>query len=196
MPGSLKVGALRKLDAKCTHYLHNVLRLKQGDTFVVFNGEGGEYSAKLVDVSRNSSCAEINQWNPRSVESSIKTALGIGISRGERMDFIVQKSVELGVAVIIPLFTEYLTTRLTEKRTTQKYIHWNKIAQSACEQSGRNFVPKICPPDTLRNWVVGAKGLKLVFDPFANTSLSQVEFKHSTWLNDVAWEGIQLAVAA
>ena len=180
MPGSVEVGALRKLDAKRTHYLRHVLRLKQGDTFVVFNGEGGEFSAKLIELSRHSSYAEINEWNPRSAESSVKTELGIGMSRGERMDFIVQKSVELGVGVIMPLFTEHSMTRLTEKRTTQKCIHWNKIVQSACEQSGRNIVPKVSLPDTLRNWVDGAKGLKLLFDPFANTSLSQVEFKHST----------------
>lgn len=130
-----------------------VLRLSDGDTITLFNGSGDDFSATLTNVSKKSAQAVITAINPINNESPLTLHLGQGISRGDRMDFTLQKSVELGVSVITPLFTERCGVKLTGDRLTKKLEQWQKIVIAACEQSGRSKVPEVMAPITLTQWL-------------------------------------------
>ena len=137
-----------ELPASLVNYIANVLRLKPGDTIVLFNGRSdndqsgkdqlGEFSATLTDVSRRKVQVQLEQFIEKDIESPLKIHLFQGISRSERMDFSIQKSVELGVSEITPVFTQRSNSRkLKAKQLSKKQQHWQAVADSACEQSGR-----------------------------------------------------------
>ncbi|HYE36710.1 16S rRNA (uracil(1498)-N(3))-methyltransferase [Methylocaldum sp.] len=165
LPRTLEEGAVLRLDEESAHYLRTVLRLKKGTDLTVFNGDGSEYSARVSDIVRDEVRLEIGDRRNREVESSLITHLGLGISRGERMDLAIQKAVELGVTRITPLFTEHCVVRLDEARRGNRHQHWQKVARSACEQCGRNRVPEVEEPAELEDWIAGREGLRLFFDP-------------------------------
>lgn len=170
--GDLVSGQNVLLDLDRSHYILDVLRLKTGDSLILFNGRGEEFQAKLIGIKRK--LAEVNIENivENSTESNLKIHLGQGISRGERMDYAIQKAVELGVAEITPIITERCNVKLDVERSQKRLIHWQKIAISACEQSGRSKIPKIHPPQELSQWIRTATGLLLVCDPQAKSALS------------------------
>jgi len=174
LPLPLHTGTLVLLDDDSAHYLRTVLRLKQGDELVVFDGEGGEFPAVLREVHRDSVRIQLGEPVQRDVESTLATHLGLGVSRGERMDWAIQKAVELGVSAITPLFTEHCVVRLDEARKAQRRQHWQRIAQSACEQCGRNRLPEIHEPTTLQNWVVRREGLRLFLHPEGGRNLREL----------------------
>lgn len=150
------------LPAEAVHYVLRVLRLHDGAPIVIFNGEGGEYHG-FVSHRKNAAVVLLNQYVPREIESPLAVHLGQGISRGEKMDYVVQKAVELGVAELTPLITERCGVKLTGDRRDKRIQHWQKIAESACEQSGRNRVPIIHPPQDIQAWLVARnESLKLV----------------------------------
>lgn len=130
-----------------------VLRLSDGDNITLFNGSGDDFSATLTNVSKKSAQAVITAIKPVNNESPLTLHLGQGISRGDRMDFTLQKSVELGVSAITPLFTERCGVKLTGDRLTKKLEQWQKIVIAACEQSGRSKVPEVMAPMTLNQWL-------------------------------------------
>jgi 16S rRNA (uracil1498-N3)-methyltransferase len=171
LPLPLQRGDLVRLDEETAHYVRTVLRLQQDADVTVFNGRGGEFAASLVEVSRHAIGLEIGEWRARDVESPIAIHLGLGIARGERMDWAVQKSVELGVARITPLITERTVVQLKGERRVHRRLHWQKIAQSACEQCGRTLLPEIEDALSLDDWVKIGQGLKLFLDPDASQSL-------------------------
>lgn len=175
LPLPLARGARIELSGESCHYVRDVLRLKQGASVVVFNGEGGEYAAVLTEVNRKSVIVEIGAWNPREAESPLRIELGLAVSRGERMDFAVQKAVELGVHTIAPLLSERCAAQLKGERKEQKREHWRKIARSAAEQCGRNRVPEIAAPEHLMDWLVARKGLKIFLDPHGENSLDRLK---------------------
>lgn len=175
LPLPLATGARIELAGESGHYVRDVLRLKQGASVVVFNGEGGEYTAVLTEVSRKSVTAEIGAWNRREAESPLCIELGLAVSRGERMDFAVQKAVELGVHTITPLLSERCAVQIKSERKEQKREHWRKIARSAAEQCGRNRVPEIAAPEHLMDWLVARKGLKIFLDPHGENSLDRLK---------------------
>lgn len=162
---TLAEGVRLRLDEESGHYLKTVLRLKRGFDLTVFNGEGGEYAAKVAEAGRDGVWLDIGARRDRAAESPLVTQLGLGISRGERMDLAIQKAVELGVSRITPLFTEHCVVRLDEARAGNRRLHWQKVARSACEQCGRNRVPEVAEPVELADWIVGQAGLRLFFDP-------------------------------
>jgi 16S rRNA (uracil1498-N3)-methyltransferase len=168
---ALREGETVRLDEEAAHYLRDVLRLKRGHELTVFNGGGGEYAGRVAEAGRNGVWIELGEHRARDAESPLVTHLGLGISRGERMDLIVQKAVELGVTRITPLFTEHCVVRLDESRVYTRLQHWRKVARGACEQCGRNVVPKIDEPVELDRWMVEREGLRLFFDPRGGTSL-------------------------
>jgi 16S rRNA (uracil1498-N3)-methyltransferase len=174
LPQTLEEGAVLRLDEESAHYLRTVLRLKRGADLTVFNGDGREYSARVSAIGRDEVHVEIGDGRSREVESPLTTHLGLGISRGERMDLAIQKSVELGVSRITPLFTEHCVVRLDEARRGSRRQHWRKVARSACEQCGRNRVPEIEESIELRDWVVGREGLRLFFDPQGGVGLKDL----------------------
>lgn len=149
-------------------HLVRVLRCKPGDPLVVFNGKGGEYSARIENIEKKAVSVEIENYSERTTESPLQIHLGQGISRGERMDFVIQKSVELGVHKITPLFTERCGVKISAERLSKRIQHWQSVAISACEQSGRCLVPHIMPPKTPSAWMSEPHETGFVCDTDAN----------------------------
>ena len=164
-----------RLDEDSAHYLRTVLRLKKAQSITLFNGKGGEYQGQAVEVSRKRVLIELLSFADRSVESGLQVILGLGVSRGDRMDFAVQKSVELGVAQIAPLQTERCVVHLTAEKGQNKVRHWQKIAQHATEQSGRTIRPEVSEVQLIDNWINQQAGLKLFLDPFAPQTLRELQ---------------------
>lgn len=175
LPVLLNVGQQLTLDDDSAHYLRTVLRLKQDAEIVLFNGKGGEYLAGLAEVSRKSVRVNIREWLERNVESSLTVVLGLGISRGDRMDWAIQKSVELGVNTIAPLITSRCNVQVKGEKEAQKLGHWQKIAQHASEQSGRTEVPPLNPIAELGEWALTQQGLKIFLDPYSELTLKQLQ---------------------
>lgn len=171
-PISLNSGQTVELDAQATVHLTKVLRLRVGDALVVFNGEGGEYAARVDAVGRRSASIVLGEFVDGGVESPLPVVLLQGVSRGERMDYTVQKAVELGVSRIVPVITERTTVNLKGERQEKRRAHWQAVVNSACEQSGRNRVPEVAAvtPFTVALAEVDAS-LKLVLHHRAQTSL-------------------------
>lgn len=164
-PGNLNSGVTVLLDQNASHHLLQVLRKKSGDRFIVFNGENGEFDAVLVSEHKKTACVEIGAFHPTQTESALKIHLGQAISRGERMDYSIQKSVELGVSEITPLFTEYCQVQLSANRIEKRVAHWQAIALSASEQSGRCSVPTVHLPISFEQWITQNHALKIICCP-------------------------------
>lgn len=155
------------------HYIGRVLRHAVGDAVQLFDGSGVEYRGSLIEVSKKAVRVELRESLPGLAESPLRIHLGQGLSRGERMDWAIQKATELGVTEITPLLTERCEVRLKDERADKRLAHWRQVAISACEQCGRSVVPVIHPPQTLSEWQAGiAAELKLVLHPVA-TPLEQ-----------------------
>ncbi len=168
-----------KLSDDAFGHIVRVLRLAEGDIITLFNGnEAFQYSAKLVAVQKKHASVEIISQEAINNESPVNIHLGQGISRGDRMDFTLQKSVELGVNKITPLFTERCGVKLSAERLSKKRQQWQKIVISACEQSGRCFVPEVTQPMFLQDWLdEQTKALKLNLHPKAEHSIMTLPFK-------------------
>lgn len=163
-----------KTDDAVAHYVRDVLRLRKGDTVCIFDGQGGEYQASVLEVHRHGLKLAVGDWREQLSESVLHTELGLGISRSERMDYAIQKAVELGVSRIVPLETERTVVRLSDERREQRRQHWQKIAISACEQSRRCCVPEVAEPVSLEVWLASTSGLRLFCDPRAKQGLAQI----------------------
>lgn len=168
----LSEGETLRLEEESAHYLRTVLRLKKGFQLTVFNGDGHEYAALVTVASREGVWLAIGEGCLRDTESPLYTHLGLGISRGERMDFALQKAVELGVSRITPLLTEHCVVRLDEDKKGNRLHHWQRVIRSACEQSGRNRLPTLDEPLTLDDWLVQPYGVRLFLDPQGTISLN------------------------
>ena len=130
-----------------------VLRLKSDHPVRVFNGKGGQYHATLCDVEKRSASLAISHFEPLHNESPIQVTIGQTLSRGERMDYAIQKSVEAGVYAIQPLFSERCEVKLQDNRAEKRQQHWQQVAISAAEQCGRGVVPIVYPPINLADWL-------------------------------------------
>jgi 16S rRNA (uracil1498-N3)-methyltransferase len=175
VPVQLAQGKQIELDDESAHYVRTVLRLKKDSDIILFNGHGGEHLCIVVEVSRKSVLIDVGQWIERSVESPLQVILGLGISRGDRMDLSVQKAVELGVNQITPLLTERCVVQFKGEKKPQRLLHWQKIVQHAAEQSGRTLLPELFEIEQLNNWIGGQQGLKVFLDPYAETSLAELQ---------------------
>jgi 16S rRNA (uracil1498-N3)-methyltransferase len=173
-PMHLAAGKHIELDDDNGHYVRTVLRLKKDAEIILFNGAGGEYLCTVGEVSRKTVQIAINKWLDRSVESPLLVTLGLGISRGDRMDFSVQKAVELGVNHITPLLTERCVVQFKGEKKPQRLLHWQKIVQHAAEQSGRTTLPELTDIEYLQQWVSKQKGLKVFLDPYAESTLTDI----------------------
>jgi 16S rRNA (uracil1498-N3)-methyltransferase len=167
----LNVGKQIELDEAAAHYVRSVLRLKQADGLILFNGAGGDYVGRLTEVSRKTVRVEIEKFLDRDVESPLNVSLGIGISRGDRMDWAVQKAVELGVNRITPLVTERCVIKFSDEKKQQRLQHWQNIVAHAAEQCGRTRLPELCDIAALPNWCSRQPGLTVFLDPQAEQSL-------------------------
>jgi len=172
-PSSLNNGASIELDENAFSHAVRVLRLKQGDSLILFNGEGGEFEAELSDVQKKRATANIGQFHDKACESPLPIILGQCISRGEKMDYTTQKAVELGVTEIVPLFSERCGVKLNQERQNKRLRHWHSVIISACEQCGRNYIPKLHEAMSLTDWQQQLDAsLKLVLDPTASNTLA------------------------
>jgi len=149
----LAAGTRVTLEGGAASHVARVLRLRVGEALTVFNGSGGEYAASIEQVHGGRVAVTIGE--PRAVEreSPLTLTLAQGVSRGERMDLVVQKATELGVSGIVPLFTERSVVRLGAQQAERKLNHWRAIAIAACEQSGRNRLPNVAPPVSLGDFL-------------------------------------------
>lgn len=155
------------LPETAAHYIGRVLRLSNGSAVQLFDGSGQEYLGELVEVGKKQVRVELRQQLAGLPESPLQIHLGQGLSRGERMDWVIQKATELGVAQITPLISERCEVRLNDERADKRLAHWRQIAISACEQCGRSVVPTIHPPQQLGDWLPVEAELKLVLHPVA-----------------------------
>ncbi|MDO9105521.1 MAG: 16S rRNA (uracil(1498)-N(3))-methyltransferase [Methylovulum sp.] len=163
-----------ELDDDNGHYVRSVLRLKKDDAVILFNGDGGDYACRVDEVSRKTVRIAVGQRQERSVESPLLLSLGLGISRGDRMDISVQKAVELGVQHITPLITERCVVQFKGETKPQRWQHWQKIVQHAAEQSGRTVLPELTAIEPIQSWVSSQQGLRVFLDPYAQTSLAEL----------------------
>jgi 16S rRNA (uracil1498-N3)-methyltransferase len=134
------------LDGAAANHIRRVLRLAPGDALTVFDGRGGEYDARIDGLRKDAVLLAVASHRPIERESPLAITLAQGVSRGERMDLVVQKATELGVRRIVPVLTERTVVRLDAEQSDAKVRHWRAVAVGACEQCGRNAVPEIAPP--------------------------------------------------
>ncbi|WOE79234.1 16S rRNA (uracil(1498)-N(3))-methyltransferase [Pseudomonas protegens] len=150
------------------HYIGRVLRMAEGDALQVFDGSGMEFRGTLVEVGKKRVRVQLDESFAGQDESPLQIHLGQGLSRGERMDWAIQKATELGVSEITPIFSERCEVRLKDERADKRLLHWRQVAISACEQCGRSRVPLIHPPVLLADWIKQTQAdLKLVLHPVA-----------------------------
>ena len=160
----LSVGDTVQLDKPASQHVLNVLRLRVGEEIVLFNGDGGEYRATISGQTKQLAELSIHAFDPIDREPTLAIHLGQCLSRGERMDYAIQKSVEVGVAEITPLLSSRCNVKLADERIEKRLAHWQNIIISACEQSGRTRLPILNPPVELKDWVSRCKGLSFVAD--------------------------------
>ena len=180
-PCSLTVGQHYGLTAAASHHLINVLRLSIGDRLVVFNNTGNEYAAHLVDVNKRTAMVEIKTCDLVDCESPLQITLAHGLARGEKMDLIIQKAVELGVSHFVPLLTQYTNVKLSGDRLTKRHEHWQQVIISASEQCGRNRLMSIVQPMPFLAFITKIKAhditdntVNLLLDPAGQIRLSDL----------------------
>ena len=149
----LEINREVELGQSASRHLSKALRLKEGAAIILFNGEGGQHQANISQISKNAVSALPSEFIETNNESPLEIHLGICVSRGERMDHIIQKSTELGVTEITPLMGERTEVKLNAERQQKKLDHWQQIAISACEQSGRNHIPSINEIQKPEHWL-------------------------------------------
>lgn len=174
-PVTLKIRTSITLDEAATHHLARVLRAKIGEIVIIFNGEGGEYAGVITHIDKKAVTVELQKFIDRDPESALELILVQGISRGEKMDFTIQKAVELGVKQIIPVLTARCNVKLDEERRDKRWQHWQSVAVSACEQSGRTRVPDVLQPQTLATLLANIQAdCKLMLAPRAEKKLREL----------------------
>ena len=139
------------------HYIAKVLRLRPDDYIKLFNGDDGEFSARIVAIDKKTVSAVLEERLESGADPSLAIHLGLGLSRGERMDYAIQKATEAGVTSITPLLTERCELKLKGDRVDKRISHWERVAISACEQSGRCSIPSIANPIALTDWLLAKR---------------------------------------
>lgn len=154
----LAEGAEVTLPEQAGEHVARVLRLGVGDAVVLFDGRGDDYAATLTGIAKRAVSARVEGRREPLPESPLRLTLAQGIARGEKMDLIVQKATELGVARIVPLVSQRTEVRLDAERADKRLAHWRAVVVSACEQSGRARLPQIDAPQTLETWLATLTG--------------------------------------
>ena len=167
----LAAGARIALPEGAAGHLARVLRLGAGDACVLFNGDGRDYDARIVSAGRKAVEVEIEGMREVRNESTLRIVLVQGIARGEKMDLILQKATELGVAGVVPVHGERGEVRLEGERADKRLRHWRSVVASACEQSGRARVPEVAAPRRLADALADLPSTRLLLDPEATQPL-------------------------
>jgi 16S rRNA (uracil1498-N3)-methyltransferase len=177
VPDAIPAHGIFDAPRDAAHHLAHVLRLGEGDLLVVFDGRGLEYAATIERIGKSAVTLRVSEPNAVDRESPLAVTLAQGISSGERMDYTVQKAVELGVTAIQPLASERSIVRLSAERAAKRVAHWQGIVVAACEQSGRNRVPEVLPVASVTGWLaqVPSDALRLTLSPNAESTLHELE---------------------
>ena len=170
---ALSPGAHIELPEPVARHAVRVLRLPPGAPMVLFDGRGGEYLAHIQRIERERVVAELASWQEVERESPLAVTLVQALQAGEKMDFTIQKAVELGVRDIMPVESRRSVLRLSGERAAKRVAHWQGVAASACEQCGRNQVPLVAPLEKLENWLArpADASLRLMLAPDADEAL-------------------------
>ncbi len=173
---ALEPGAQAALSGRAAGHLTRVLRLGPGARLTLFNGRGGEYAASIEGVQGGEVTVAIGEHHPVERESPFPLTLAQGVSRGERMDLVVQKATELGVSRLVPVLTERSIVRLDDEQSDRKSSHWRAIAIAACEQCGRNRLPEVALPLRLREFLRQPAGesVRLLLSPAATRRIEDL----------------------
>jgi 16S rRNA (uracil1498-N3)-methyltransferase len=173
VPLPFSLGAAINLPETQAHYLTRVLRMETGRPLIVFNGEGGSYAAQIIQANKNACAIKLGEYTQENFQSPLNCSLAIGISKGDRFEYVLQKACELGVTHIYPLFTSRTEVRLDAARQGKKTEHWQQVLISSCEQNGRNLIPQLYTPQTLSEFLpLATADLKLVLHHRANQALN------------------------
>jgi 16S rRNA (uracil1498-N3)-methyltransferase len=152
-PQNLQIGATVKLSDNAAAHATRVLRLEISDEIVLFNGDGNDYTCAITSIKKSEVLAIVKSFVKIINESPLNITLLQGISSGDRMDYTIQKAVELGVTAIVPIITTRSVVKLSNERAEKRLAHWQGVVHAACEQSGRAFVPTVLTPLTLSAWL-------------------------------------------
>ena len=164
--------------AACEHLLR-VLRMAEGAELVLCNGDGMDYRAQLAGVGKRGASARVLDAAPNLAESPLRIVLAQALARGEKMDWVIQKATELGVAAIAPVVTERTEVRLDAERAGRRLAHWQGVAAAACEQSGRSRVPDVAEPLTLATYLAAVETgtLRFALDPDGDSPSGVAELR-------------------
>ena len=170
----LAPGAPVELAEAAAHHAAHVLRLREGEAVVLFDGKGGEWPARIASVAKRTVHVALGAHDPIERESPLPVTLVQALSSADRMDYTVQKAVELGVTAIEVVVAEKSVARLSGERALQRAEHWRRIALAACEQCGRNRIPSIAAPVAFASWLRAGRreAVKLLASPGATRALS------------------------
>lgn len=171
----LRVGDEITLPDDVAAHLLRVLRLQEGDACVLFNGDGHDYDARITAIGKREARAQVLSARRVDTESPLRITLLQGIARGEKMDWILQKATELGVARFLPVSSDRSEVKLDAQRADKRLAHWHGIVVSACEQSGRAVVPDVAAPQALAQAAGLRTGRGFILDPFAEASLATLQ---------------------
>jgi 16S rRNA (uracil1498-N3)-methyltransferase len=177
---ALAADAVLDLPEAVVRHIH-VLRLSPGDAITLFNGAGGSFEATLADIGKRHASARIFAHDTREAESPIAVTLAQGLAGGDKMDWLIEKAVELGVSAIQPLQASRSVVRLSGERAEKRQAHWQALIQAACEQCGRNRLPRLTPVATVEAWLAAATSspaAKLLLSPRATGSLADLARAH------------------
>ncbi|MBR8657211.1 16S rRNA (uracil(1498)-N(3))-methyltransferase [Achromobacter sp. Marseille-Q0513] len=168
----LAPGARIALPEALAHHALRVLRLRPGEAIVLFDGKGGEYPA-VLETEGKTGYAQLGPFNPREAEPAGRITLVQGLPSGDKMDWVIEKAVELGAVRVVPVAAQRSVLQLTGPRLEKRVAHWQRIAQSASEQCGRNRLMNVDAPQTLAQWLEQpAEGLRLLCHPDADDDLA------------------------
>lgn len=180
----LAPGVSLPLPEAAAGHLLRVLRLRAGDACVLFNGDGHDYQARIATTDRRGGTVQVDAAVRVDNESSLRILLLQGIARGEKMDWVLQKATELGVAGFFPASSERSEVRLDASRAEKRLAHWRSVVVSACEQSGRARLPEVSAPLPLAAAVAALppEGPRFLLDPFAERGIGGLELPPSSML--------------
>lgn len=170
----LSTGARCEIEGNAANHIIRVLRLRNGDEITVFDGRGGEYAARIDSIRKDKVLIDVRDHRALTRESTLHLTLAQGVSRGERMDLVIQKATELGVSRIVPLLTERTVVKLDATQAERKLQHWRGILIAACEQCGRNTLPQLDEPTTLREFVRNSSGTRILLSPDGATRVREL----------------------
>jgi 16S rRNA (uracil1498-N3)-methyltransferase len=176
-PSPLADAVQVNLSPTAAHHAAKVLRLRRGDHIALFDGTGGEYLASIHSTERSEVVVDVGRHLPVEREAPLILCLAQGLSTGDKMDYTLQKAVQMGVARFQPLATKKSVVRLTEERGARRQQHWESVAIHACEQCGRNRLPRVMPVEECIAWIEEVRtmpALKLVLDPLAERRLTDL----------------------